>query len=404
MMDNMDSSESHFSHKRAQLYVLVIMLANFIRNLGVSIVDIGLPHFIIELSGTLAAYGLVIGIFSLFQAIFQFPMAIASDRYGRKFIVLVGMLIYILGTFLCFLAQNLLQLIIFRAIQGAGAYSSILQAVFGELYKKEKHGKGMALYSFSLALGYFGGIIFGGYIAYYLGFRMVFLISAILATISAVFILLFFKDHRQDNKDFSENGTRIKFSDVKILLNERQYLLAVILNSMRWFLFGGILVYLIWVMEIYWKISIIRTTYLLFFIVAIYIAFVLFSGSLVDRHNPKKILILGQLLILGFGLLFIVVNFTNNFILFYIASIATGIGFALVQTAGNSFLLKNVEKTYPELKGSGFGFNNAIGFLCGSMGPITLSYLGEIDIFLPYYFIATIVLLALLLTLKFAEN
>ena len=170
-------SEKHIHNpeKSAKIFVFVLLIGNFFRNLGSSIVQVGLPAFILSLSGTLTSYGLVISIFSLTQAIFQLPMAFSSDKYGRRKMIMVGFSVYIIGTFLCFYAQTFIQLIIFRAIQGAGAYSSILQAMIGDYYRKEEHGKGMAYYSFSLSLGFLGGIVLGGYISYYFGFRVVFL-------------------------------------------------------------------------------------------------------------------------------------------------------------------------------------------------------------------------------------
>lgn len=384
--------------------VLVILIANAFRNLGASVVDIGLPNFIVSLSGTLMAYGLVIGMFSITQSIFQFPLAIASDKYGRKLIVLTGMMIYIIGTLLCFFAQDILQLIVFRAIQGAGAYSSILQASIGEIYKKEKHGKGMSYYSFSLALGYFGGIVVGGYISNYLGFRMIFLISAALATFSAFLILVIFKNPERngDRREKAESEAQhSKISGLKILFKEKQFGLTVIVNSLRWFLFGGVVAYLIWVLEVHWQIGLIETSYLLVIIVASYISFVIFAGIWVDRYSARKILIYAQILILGFGSLFIIVSLTDNLWIFLIASIFTGIGMACIQTAGNSYLLKVIDQIDPELKGSGFGFNNTIGFLCGAIGPIILSMIGEINIFLPYYGIIIIIFISFIITIKF---
>jgi len=70
------------------------------------VVNIGLPSFIIDLSGILTAYGIVIGIFSVTQSVFQFQFAAASDKYGRRLVVLIGLIVYIIGTFLCFIAQD----------------------------------------------------------------------------------------------------------------------------------------------------------------------------------------------------------------------------------------------------------------------------------------------------------
>ncbi|GAI71819.1 unnamed protein product, partial [marine sediment metagenome] len=93
-----------------------------------------------------------------------------------------------------FIAQDITQLIIFRAIQGAGAYSSILQAIIGDIYEKEEHGKGMGLLALSMSLGYFGGIVIGGYISSYLGFRNIFSITGILTIISGVVMIIFLKE------------------------------------------------------------------------------------------------------------------------------------------------------------------------------------------------------------------
>ena len=392
----------------ATMFLFVILLANFFRNLGVSIVDIGLPSFVLNLSGTLTSYGLIIGIFSITQSIFQFPMAMASDKYGRKVMVLIGISVYIIGTFLCFIAQDVVQLIMFRAIQGAGAYTSILQAMIGDHYSKEQHGKGMAFYSFSLSLGYFGGIIVGGFVSFYLGFRSIFFISGSLATISALLLFVFLKDPKlsksihiqNDETNFNENGGK---PNLKLLLKENQFILAVILNCIRWFLFGGIVVYIIWVLQVNWGLNQIDTSFLMIFVVLLYIIFVISSGRFIDRLGSKKIMLLGQGIIIGFGILFFIVSVTEDLWLFFFASLFSGIGFALFQTSGNSNLLDVIQKTHPELKGTGFGFNNALGFFCGALGPIILSILGEFSLFIPYYFIAVLVILAFFLAFKFIK-
>ena len=391
--------------KSAKIFVFVLLIGNFFRNLGSSIVQIGLPAFILSLSGTLTSYGLVISIFSLTQAIFQLPMAFSSDKFGRRKMIMVGFSVYIIGTFLCFYAQTFIQLIIFRAIQGAGAYSSILQAMIGDYYRKEEHGKGMAYYSFSLSLGFLGGIVLGGYISYYFGFRVVFLFSGILTIISAVLILLFFKDLRNHNgNDVNKQIEKIRASHLKLLLHEKQFRVIIILNCIRWLLFGGIVAYLVWVFEIYWGLSEIETSYILVFIVGIYISFVLISGKLVDLFDSKSIILIGQILIMSMGVLVFLVVITNSLTIFIIATVISGIGFALYQTAGNTQLLRIIDETHPELKGSGFGFNNTVGFLFSALGPVIISYIGEISLFYSFYVIAFVTLIVFFLTVKFLKK
>ncbi|MHA1803060.1 MAG: MFS transporter [Promethearchaeota archaeon] len=396
----------------ARITVFVILFSNFFRSIGLSVIEIGLPRFIISLSGTLISYGLVIGIFSVTQSVFQFPMAALSDKYGKKKIVLMGIFIYTLGTFLCYFSQSILQFIIFRAIQGAGAYTSILMAIVADLYEKEEKGKGMSYFSISFTLGYFGGVMIGGYIAYYLGFRYIFLISGCLATISGLLILIFLKEKhgktatQNNNTAWGEETSilHVNTNELKHLIRDFQYKMAVLINCIRWFTFSSIVAYLIWLMQIQFGLNEIETSYLLLVLILIYISFVIVTGRLVDILGPRKIMILGQAIIISFGLLFIVVSFTLSFLLFIIAGLFSSLGLGMFETAGNTNLLKKIEHVNPNLKGSGFGLNNSLGFFCGAIGPIVLSFLGTLNLFLPFYFIGVLISITLILTIIFVKS
>ncbi len=393
--------------KKAKVFLLIVLFANCIRFVEVSMINIGLPNFVLSLAGTLSAYGIVVGIFSLTQAIFQFPIAAASDKIGRKNLIVISIIIYTIGTFLCYLSTNIIQLIIFRAIQGIGAYSSIMQAMIADHYRKEKkYGKGMALYSFTITIGFFGGFIIGGYVSYYLGARSIFLIAGILAIISLVVVFIFLRDPRksfalQNDDNIHELKKSIKLSDLKIILKERQFKFIILINMFRWFLFFGIYSYIIWVIQIYYELNHIEVTYILILLVLLYATFIVLGGFLADRLGHKKTMILGQILIISFGFLFFI---ASGFVIFLIVSISVSIGFALLETGGNAYLSKILEEIHPELKGSGFGFNNALGYFCSAIGPIFICSLGEISVVLPYYIVSVIILIALLITLKFIKS
>ncbi len=403
-------SEDFKIQAKANILLFVVLSANFFRYIGVSIIQIGLPEFILNLSGSLISYGLVIGVFNITQAIFQFPIAAASDKFGRKAMIVIGLFIYIIGTFLCYFAQNITELIIFRAMQGAGAYSSILQAILGDMYQKEKKGKGMALYSFSLTIGYFAGTVIGGYVSFYLGFRSIFLITGILAIVSVISIIIFLKLPKKSMENKSENiyaeseESSSTTSNIKILLKEHQYQFSVLINSIRWLIFGGIISYLTWLLQIHFKLNQIESSYVLIVTIAIYTIFLLYTGKLVDRHGPKKMLLIGQIIIMIFGFLFFIVQITNNLLIFIIASLINSIGLGVLQTSGNTLIQQKIEDINPDLKGSGFGMANTVGFICSAVGPVLLSFLGEIETFLPYYFIMILMLPAFLITLKFIKN
>ncbi|MBD3341521.1 MAG: MFS transporter [Candidatus Lokiarchaeota archaeon] len=393
--------------KKTRIFVFALLFANFFRNLGISIIEIGLPDFVLSLAGSLTSYGIIIGIFSITQAIFQFPMARASDKIGRKILILLGIFIYVIGTFLCYLAQDILQLIIFRAIQGAGAYSSILQAMVGDHYRKdEEHGKGMALFSVSMTCGYFGGIIIGGYISNYLGFRTIFLFSTILGIVSAILVLVFIKEKRSKNnknmlKAQDKKATKkIRRTELFTLIKDKEFISIVILNSIRWFLFSGIYVLFIWQIQVNFGLNQIEATYFILAIVLIYMFFIMFGGYLSDNYGVKKVLLYSQILIILIGLILFI---SVSFITFIIIGVFIGIGFALFQTSGYAILSKTVERNYPDLKGSAFGISNTLGFFLGAFGPVLICYLGELSTYLPYYLISITIFFTFLISVKFIK-
>lgn len=390
-------------HKQVKILLIAVLMAVAFRSLGISIIDMGLPSFVLSLAGSLTSYGIIIGIFSITQSIFQFPYAFATDRFGRRKIVIIGITIYIIGTFLCFFAQDIFQLIIYRAIQGIGAFTSILQAIIGDIFEKEQHGKGMGYYSLAMNIGYFGGIFIGGYISSYLGFRNIFSISGFLISLIAIFLIIALKDKNNPNvmsSNHERSNMSFNLNNIKILFKNNQFKFSVTLNCVRWFLFGGIVVYLIWVLQVQFLLDEIQTSYILIGIVALYVFFVFFSSRVIDKQGPRKMMIIGQSIVIIFGIPFFIDILIYNIIIFVVLCAIIGIGIALFDPAGNTLLLEIIEDINPELKGSGIGFNNAIGFFFGALAPMIFSVIGEINILAPFYLIIALMILSVIISYK----
>jgi len=370
--------------------------------MGLSIVQIGLPSFVGSLGGSLTSYGIIVGIFSVTQSILQFPYAAVSDKIGRRKVVLFGMFIYLIGTFLCFTAQDVIQLTIYRAIQGAGAYTSILQAIIGDIYKKDQHGKGMGYYSLYMNVGFFLGFIIGGFVASFFGFRSIFLISGFLICFSIVFIFFVLKeDNKTENSENQNKNMDFNITNIKILLKERQYIFTLILNSMRWFLFGFITAYLIWVLQHKkngFGLDEVTSSYLMLAVMAIYVVFIFIASKLLNRYGPRKLMMIGQIIVMLFGISFFFADFVLNLPVFFIVVSFLAIGIALFDPAGITLLLEVIEDIQPKLKGSGIGFNNAIGLFCGAIAPMIMSPLGEIEILFPFYVVFGLMIISLIIT------
>jgi MFS family permease len=124
-----------------------------LRMLGLFLV---LPVFALEAAqypggDNAARVGFAMGVYGLMQAMLQIPMGAASDRWGRKPVMLVGLAVFALGSAVAALATSLDGLLIGRAIQGAGAISAAITAMLADLTRPVVRTKGMALVGISIA-------------------------------------------------------------------------------------------------------------------------------------------------------------------------------------------------------------------------------------------------------------
>ncbi len=129
-----------------------------LRMLGLFLV---LPVFAVhapQLAGgdNLTLVGIALGAYGLAQAILQIPFGMASDRFGRKPVIAFGLIVFALGSFLAATATDIHVAIAGRALQGAGAISSVVVALAADLTREEHRTKTMgmigAMIGFTFAL------------------------------------------------------------------------------------------------------------------------------------------------------------------------------------------------------------------------------------------------------------
>ena len=98
--------------------------------------------------------GLAIGIFGLTQALFQLPFGAISDRVGRKPVIVVGLLVFALGSFIAAGTQDIHWVIVGRALQGAGAISAVVMALLADLTREESRTRAMAAVGVTIGLSF----------------------------------------------------------------------------------------------------------------------------------------------------------------------------------------------------------------------------------------------------------
>jgi predicted MFS family arabinose efflux permease len=132
--------------------------------------------------------GLAIGIYGLTQAIFQIPYGIASDRWGRRPLITLGLLIFFIGSIIAATAETAVELVAGRALQGAGAIAAAIMALAADLTPEDRRTRMMAFIGMSIGLAFIAAMVIGPLLSNWLGIAGLFWLTALLA-LAAILLL-----------------------------------------------------------------------------------------------------------------------------------------------------------------------------------------------------------------------
>ncbi|MFN5881128.1 MAG: MFS transporter, partial [Burkholderiales bacterium] len=179
----MTPRELRASLSLASLYAL--------RMLGLFLV---LPVFAVhaaQLPGGVAAWqvGLVLGAYSLTQGLLQLPFGMASDRFGRKPVIVFGLILFALGSLVAAMAQDITFTIIGRALQGTGAISAAVTACIADQTRDSQRTKAMALVGASIGLTFALSLVLAPALYAAVGMQGLFHLTAVLAVCGIAVVL-----------------------------------------------------------------------------------------------------------------------------------------------------------------------------------------------------------------------
>ena len=172
------SPAADLSPRAKQGIVVAIMLALFLGALDQTIVGTALPRIITELNGA-SLYTWVVTIYLLASTVTVPIYGKLSDMYGRKPLLLIGVGLFLVGSALAGLSQNIEQLIIFRGIQGlgAGALFPIALATIGDLFSAQERGRYQGLFGAVFGLSSLVGPALGGFLTDTLSWHWIFYVN-----------------------------------------------------------------------------------------------------------------------------------------------------------------------------------------------------------------------------------
>ena len=165
--------------QRAKLEILfAVMLGLFLGALDQTIVGPALPTIVTQLSGN-DYYVWAVTIYLLTSTITVPFWGKLSDIYGRKPVFMLGIVIFLIGSALSGLSQNMSMLILFRGIQGIGAGSlfPVALAVIGDLFTPAERGKYQGLFGAVFGVAFVAGPLVGGWLTENIGWHWIFYVN-----------------------------------------------------------------------------------------------------------------------------------------------------------------------------------------------------------------------------------
>ena len=134
--------------------------------------------------------GIAVGIYGLTQAMLQVPMGWLSDRFGRRAVVLLGLTVFMVGSLVAADATSIEQMIIGRALQGAGAISAALTAWVADLSREQVRARMMGMIGMLIGSTFIISLIAGPLLAGKIGVDGIFALVAGLAILAMVMVLV----------------------------------------------------------------------------------------------------------------------------------------------------------------------------------------------------------------------
>ncbi|MFT5135841.1 MAG: MFS family permease [Arenicella sp.] len=132
--------------------------------------------------------GIALGIYGITQAIFQIPFGMLSDRFGRKPLIIFGLLIFAFGSLVAAASSTIGGVIMGRALQGAGAIAAVVLALTSDLTREDQRTKAMAIIGMTIGFSFLLALIAAPILEFFIGVKGLFIMTAVLACASILVV------------------------------------------------------------------------------------------------------------------------------------------------------------------------------------------------------------------------
>ena len=178
------------------LVLMVIVIGTLMASIDSTIVLLAFPAITAALHSNISTIIWIILIYIIVVAVFSTQFGRIGDIYGRARMFNLGFVIFIISSFLCGIAPNDILLIAFRGIQAVGGalLSSNSGAIIADTFDRNRMGKAYGFTAMSWNIGALLGILLGGFITTFVGYRYIFFINVPIGIIALALSLRYIKD------------------------------------------------------------------------------------------------------------------------------------------------------------------------------------------------------------------
>jgi predicted MFS family arabinose efflux permease len=329
-----------------------------LRFLGLFLVLPVISIYAASMTDNLLLVGIIVGGYALTQALFQVPFGVMSDKIGRKPTLLVGLIIFLIGSLIAAFATDIYTLMLGRFLQGAGAIGSVITAMISDLVEEEVRGKAMAIMGGTIALSFAIAMGLGPVVGASFGVDTLFIITAVLAILAM--ILLFTKVPTPPRIKHVYHKTA-KTSDI---LKDPNLLNMIIINAMQKGLMtvAFVLIPIILTSDAFsWERSDLYMAYL----PAMVLGLIAMGPAAVfgEKYNKPKEIFLASIVL--FIASFAIMGLTTSSTLFIVGVSMFFIAFNMMEPLVQSMITKFAKV---HQKGAALGISNSVAYFATFVG------------------------------------
>ncbi|MDQ6995364.1 MAG: MFS transporter [Mariprofundaceae bacterium] len=165
--------------------------------------------------------GIALGAYGLTQALLQIPFGMMSDRFGRKPVIAVGMILFAIGSVIAALSTSIEGVLLGRIIQGSGAVAAAITALVADLTRDEHRTKAMSMIGMTIGVSFAVSMALGPILNAWIGVDGIFCLTGVLALLSILVLYWVVPDvkhvgHHSDSEVSVDSFGRI-LKDVNLL-------------------------------------------------------------------------------------------------------------------------------------------------------------------------------------------